>query len=102
MFTSYVASDQNQISFHQVLGMNTCTVIHLIFFVTYLVEIEADVDTMTDKIIKDILKDYNPNARPAGQVSDKGVTLGINIVPLHVNVNSESSTLNSHVWFVMK
>eukprot|EP00090_Calanus_glacialis_P013211 TRINITY_DN21854_c0_g1_i1.p1 TRINITY_DN21854_c0_g1~~TRINITY_DN21854_c0_g1_i1.p1 ORF type:complete len:446 (-),score=84.38 TRINITY_DN21854_c0_g1_i1:281-1480(-) len=57
---------------------------------------------MTDKIINDILKDYSPSSRPAGKVSDRGVSMGINIVPLHVNVDTETSTLNSHVWFVMK
>ena len=31
----------------------------------------ADVTTMTDKILKDILKDYNPKARPAGNLSDR-------------------------------
>ena len=31
----------------------------------------ADVNTMTDKILKDILKDYNPDARPAGKLSDR-------------------------------
>jgi hypothetical protein len=62
----------------------------------------GDVNTMTDKIIKDILKDYSPSSRPAGKVSDRGVSMGINIVPLHVNVDTETSTLNSHVWFVMK
>ena len=28
--------------------------------------------------------------------------LGLNVVPLHVNVNAETGTLNSHVWFVMR
>ena len=32
---------------------------------------QADVTTMTDKILKDILKDYNPKARPAGNLSDR-------------------------------
>ena len=32
----------------------------------------------------------------------RGVVLGLNVVPLHVNVNPETATLNSHVWFVMK
>ena len=32
----------------------------------------------------------------------RGVTLGINVVPLHLNVNPETSTLDSHVWFVMR
>ena len=62
----------------------------------------ADVNTMTDKIIKDILKDYKAESRPAGKLSDRGVSLGINIVPLHVNVASDTSTLHSHVWFVMR
>jgi len=57
---------------------------------------------MTDKIIKDILKDYSPSSRPAGKLTDRGVSMGINVVPLHINVNTETSTLNSHVWFVMK
>ncbi len=37
------------------------------FFISAL----ADVTTMTDKILKDILKDYNPKARPAGNLSDR-------------------------------
>ena len=32
----------------------------------------------------------------------RGVTLGLNIIPLHLNVNPETSTLQSHVWFVMR
>ena len=28
--------------------------------------------------------------------------MGINIVPLHVNVDPELGTLSSHVWFVMR
>ena len=32
----------------------------------------------------------------------RGVTLGLNVVPLHLDVNAEQSTLNSHVWFVMR
>ena len=31
----------------------------------------ADVNTMTDKILKDIMKDYNPDSRPAGKLSDR-------------------------------
>ena len=31
----------------------------------------ADVNTMTDKILKDILKDYNPDSRPAGKLTDR-------------------------------
>ena len=31
----------------------------------------GDVTSMTDKILKDILKDYNAQARPAGNVSDR-------------------------------
>ena len=31
----------------------------------------ADHNTMTDKILKDILKDYNAGSRPVGHVSDK-------------------------------
>ena len=31
----------------------------------------ADVNTMTDKIMKDILKDYNPDSRPAGNKTDR-------------------------------
>ena len=30
------------------------------------------------------------------------MTLGLNVVPLHLDVNAEQSTLNSHVWFVMR
>ena len=32
----------------------------------------------------------------------RGVTLGLNVVPLHINVNPEVSTLDAHVWFVMR
>ena len=35
----------------------------------------ADVNTMTDKILKDILKDYNPYSRPAGKLSDRELFL---------------------------
>lgn len=61
----------------------------------------GDVSQMTDKIIKDILADYTPSTRPTGGVSDRGVSVSINVVPLHLQVNAETSTLNSHVWFVM-
>ena len=33
--------------------------------------VQCDVNTMTDKILKDILKDYNADSRPAGKVSDR-------------------------------
>jgi len=62
----------------------------------------ASVTEMTDKIVKDILKDYNSGSRPSGSVSDQGVSVSINIVPLHVQVNADTSTLNAHVWFVMQ
>ena len=38
---------------------------------TFVISAIADVTTMTDKILKDILKDYNPKARPAGNLSDR-------------------------------
>jgi len=57
---------------------------------------------MTDKIVKDILKDYNSGSRPSGSVSDQGVSVSINVVPLHVQVNADTGTLNTHVWFVMQ
>ena len=31
----------------------------------------ADVNTMTDKILKDILKDYNRDARPVGNTTNR-------------------------------
>ena len=37
----------------------------------------ADVNTMTDKIMKDILKDYNPDSLPAGKSSDRKIFLQI-------------------------
>ena len=38
---------------------------------TFVMTALADVTSMTDKILKDILKDYNPKARPAGNLSDR-------------------------------
>ena len=77
--------------------------------------------------LQDILKDYNSGSRPSGSVTDQGVTVSINVVPLHVQVkakhirklrvggpcplpcikrvaqvNADTSTLNTHVWFVMQ
>ena len=43
----------------------------LIILTTWTVAIFADVNTMTDKIIKDILKDYSPDSRPAGKLSNR-------------------------------
>ena len=37
-------------------------------------------------IMQDILKDYNSGSRPSGRVSDQGVSVSINVVPLHVQV----------------
>ena len=37
----------------------------------FIISALADVTSMTDKILKDILKDYNPKARPAGNLSDR-------------------------------
>ena len=39
----------------------------------------ADVNTMTDKILKDILKDYNPDSRPAGKLSDRKMLYKLDI-----------------------
>ena len=38
---------------------------------SFVISALGDVTTMTDKILKDILKDYNPKARPAGNLSDR-------------------------------
>ena len=43
----------------------------LFFLSSFIISTMADVTTMTDKILKDILKDYNPKARPAGNLSDR-------------------------------
>ena len=43
----------------------------LLCLLTSVITTLADVTTMTDKILKDILKDYNPKARPAGNLSDR-------------------------------
>ena len=43
----------------------------LLCLLTSVISTLADVTTMTDKILKDILKDYNPKARPAGNLSDR-------------------------------
>ena len=41
----------------------------------------ADVNTMTDKILKDILKDYNPDSRPAGKLSDRQMFYKLDFSP---------------------
>ena len=38
--------------------------------------------------MQDILKDYNSGSRPSGSVSDQGVSVSINVVPLHVQVRT--------------
>ena len=43
----------------------------MIILTTLTAVILADVNTMTDKIIKDILKDYSPDSRPAGKLSNR-------------------------------
>ena len=43
----------------------------LCLFFSFVISALGDVTTMTDKILKDILKDYNPKARPAGNLSDR-------------------------------
>ena len=45
----------------------------ILLLVSSFLLVNADVNTMTDKIIKDILKDYNPDARPAGKIDDRTV-----------------------------
>ena len=37
----------------------------------------ANVTTMTDKILKDILKDYNPGSRPTGNLTDRKLSYKI-------------------------
>ena len=49
----------------------TTTISFLILLTVSLSPTSADVNTMTDKILKDILKDYNPDSRPAGKLSDR-------------------------------
>ena len=39
--------------------------------------------------LQDILKDYNSGSRPSGSVTDQGVTVSINVVPLHVQVKAK-------------
>merc|ERR1711962_1489492 len=73
-----------------------------LLFLANVCAVLASVTEMTDKIVKDILKDYNIGSRPSGSVTDQGVTVSINVVPLHVQVNADTSTLNTHVWFVMQ
>jgi len=76
--------------------------LYLLILAISLSAVFASVTEMTDKIVKDILKDYNSGSRPSGSVSDQGVSVSINVVPLHVQVNADTSTLNTHVWFVMQ
>lgn len=53
----------------------TTTISFLILLTVSLSPTSADVNTMTDKILKDILKDYNPDSRPAGKLSDRELFL---------------------------
>ena len=84
------------------------------------VPVMADHNGATDRIITDIMKvqsflltilflirlteyclavqDYKADVRPVGGVTGRGVTVGIKIVPLHLTVDPETSTLRSHVW----
>ena len=58
------------------LTPTTTTIISFLIFLTVsLPPTSADVNTMTDKILKDILKDYNPDSRPAGKLSDRELFL---------------------------
>ena len=43
------------------------------------------------KLMQDILKDYNSGSRPSGSVSDQGVSVSINVVPLHVQVSAHDA-----------
>ena len=75
--------------------------IQLLLFIIFIIQSKADVTSMIDKIIRDVLKDYNPSARPIDQASDKGIKLGIDVRPVHFTINSETSTLYSYVLFIL-
>merc|ERR1719347_242926 len=74
---------------------------HLIITSCIFFKASADVTSSTDRIVEDIMKNYKKDTRPTGKVSDRGVELGIKVVPLHFQINSEFGTLNSHIWYVM-
>ena len=50
--------------------------------------VSADQTSESDQIITDILKDYKKTSRPSEDPEDmeKGVRVGINVVPLHIRV----------------
>ena len=58
-------------SLHNIMLTTTASLSFLIVLALSLSSTTADVNTMTDKILKDILKDYNPDSRPAGKLSDR-------------------------------
>ena len=101
VFNSFDASELLKFSSNQVLGMNIRKLIQLLLFIIVLIQSKADVTTMIDKIIRDVLKDYNPSARPIDQASDKGIKLGIDVRPVYFTINSETSTLHSYVLFIL-
>ena len=45
--------------------------VHFVFVLLIVNLARCDVTSMTDKILKDIFKDYNQESRPAGAQSDR-------------------------------
>ena len=59
----------------------TSSLSFLIVLTVFISLTTADVNTMTDKILKDILKDYNPDSRPAGKLSDRQMFYKLDFSP---------------------
>merc|ERR1712168_1525809 len=74
----------------------------LLIFVGQLKVSLCDVNSIKDKIIKDVLTDYSKDIRPAGSVTNRGVKIHMSVLPIHIHVDSTTSTVSSMVVFVFK